>query len=53
MKEKEKEIVAAVYKDLRKHEVEILSGEISPVIAEIEFMIKVKKIVITVVIFVY
>jgi hypothetical protein len=41
LQEKEKEIIQAVGSDLHKHEIEIVSAEIAPVLGEIEFMLNV------------
>lgn len=42
LKEKEVELVQAVANDLHKHELEIITGEIGPVMGEIEYMLKVR-----------
>jgi hypothetical protein len=41
-KEQEKELCDVVYKDLRKHPLETITGEIGPVCGDIEYMLKVK-----------
>ncbi|RCH85073.1 Aldehyde dehydrogenase [Rhizopus stolonifer] len=38
--ENEKEILDAIYKDLRKHSLEAISSEIGPVLGDIDFMLK-------------
>lgn len=41
MFEKQDEIISAVERDLHKHKLEIISGEISPVVGEIDYMLAV------------
>lgn len=43
LQEREQDIIRAVSGDLHKHELEIISGEIAPVLGEIEFMLHVSK----------
>jgi aldehyde dehydrogenase (NAD+)/aldehyde dehydrogenase (NAD(P)+) len=44
MSENQDEIVKTVEKDLHKHKIEIISGEIAPVIGEIEYMLSVSSV---------
>lgn len=48
MRENQDEIVKIVEKDLHKHKIEIISGEIAPVIGEIEYMLSVSSVYINV-----
>lgn len=48
MRENQDEIVKIVEKDLHKHKIEIISGEIAPVIGEIEYMLSVSSVYISV-----
>jgi hypothetical protein len=41
LQEREVDLIKAVVDDLHKHEVEIFSGEIGPVMGEIEYMLNV------------
>ncbi|KAG1157592.1 hypothetical protein G6F37_006564 [Rhizopus arrhizus] len=40
LKENEQALIDVIYKDLRKHSLEIIASEIAPVLGDIDFMLK-------------
>jgi hypothetical protein len=43
LNENQQDIIDVIEKDLHKHKIEIISGEIAPVVGEIEYMLAVSR----------